>query len=67
LTITCGGTVIDVVDYTSFPRAFGASLSLDPSSQSHTANDEGVNWCWATSELGTGDLGTPGAPNPACP
>ncbi|NIS36798.1 MAG: hypothetical protein GWN73_40345, partial [Actinobacteria bacterium] len=44
----------------------GASLSLDPSALSHTANDDGVNWCWATDDYNGGDLGTPGAPNPAC-
>ncbi len=65
LTISCGGTTIDVVDYTSFPRAFGASLSLDPSALTHTANDDGVNWCWATMDY-DGDLGSPGAANPTC-
>jgi mono/diheme cytochrome c family protein len=65
VTLACGSATIDTVDYTSFPRAFGASLSLDPSATSHTANDDGVNWCWGTAAYAT-DLGSPNAPNPTC-
>ena len=29
-------------------------------------NDNGLNWCSATTSYGDGDLGTPGSPNPSC-
>ncbi len=67
LTVRCAAGDIDVVDYTTgFPRAFGASLSLDPTSTDATANDSGAAWCWGATAFGAGDLGTPGAANPPC-
>ncbi|MEZ4450287.1 MAG: lamin tail domain-containing protein [Nannocystaceae bacterium] len=47
--------VLDEVDYaTSAP---GAATSLDPNF---------IDWCQAVDPYGLGDLGTPGAANPAC-
>jgi hypothetical protein len=64
------GTVeLDVVAYDnghSFPDLSGASLSLDAGSLDAEANDDGSNWCAATTPYNEGDLGTPGVPNPVC-
>ncbi len=59
------GAVLDQVQWTSSPT--GASLSLDPTKTDPTANDDPANWCPAVDAYGDGDLGTPGAVNPACP
>jgi hypothetical protein len=45
----------------------GASLSLDPSFLDATMNDDDSHFCPASSVLASGDRGTPGAPNDACP
>ncbi|NNF10268.1 MAG: ExeM/NucH family extracellular endonuclease, partial [Acidimicrobiia bacterium] len=50
----------------AWPDPTGASMSLDPDSTSVTANNDGSNWCEATSAFGDGDLGTPGADNDVC-
>lgn len=70
----CGGVVIDVVDYGAagfLGPADGPAIQLDPGSLDGTANDDGNNWCRATmvyhTEAGLDNLGTPGAPNEACP
>ncbi|MCC7540159.1 MAG: lamin tail domain-containing protein, partial [Deltaproteobacteria bacterium] len=68
--VTCGAETIDEVVYGTsrgFPSPMGASLSLDPSAIDPDANDDPSRWCAATTELDTGDLGSPGAANPACP
>ncbi len=49
-----------------WPDPSGASMNLDPGSQTATDNDDGSNWCNATSAFGDGDLGTPGAANTIC-
>jgi len=61
---------IDRVEYDggpNFPDPTGASMSLDPGSFDAIANDDGSNWCEATSSYGDGDLGTPGFMNDDCP
>ncbi len=63
------GTEIDRIEYdggTVWPDPTGASMKLDPGSLNATANDDGANWCEATSAYGAGDFGTPGTPNPSC-
>jgi hypothetical protein len=63
------GTEIDRVNYddgATFPDPTGASMSLDPDSFDATSNNDGANWCEATSSYGSGDLGTPGAANDDC-
>jgi hypothetical protein len=60
---------IDEVDWdggTVFPDPSGASMTLSPTSLDATSNDDGANWCEATSSFGSGDLGTPGAANDRC-
>jgi predicted extracellular nuclease len=64
-----GGTEFDRIEYDggpTWPDPTGASMNLDPDSTSSTANDDGANWCEATSTYGDGDLGTPGAANDEC-
>ena len=51
---------------TTFPDPTGASISLDSAAQNASDNDNGNNWCAATSSFGDGDLGTPGASNDDC-
>ena len=77
LTLTCGGLEIDRVVYddgTSFPHAVARSISLDPGARNTTDNDTGANWCLGEGVYFDGaagptqdHLGTPGAPNAACP
>ena len=77
LTLTCGGMIIDNVNYDSgpdFPDEPAHSISLDPSAYNAGANDNGANWCLGQTAYYTGDpspdednFGTPGAVNPACP
>ncbi len=68
VTLTCDGNVVDTVAYdngVTFPDPTGASMTLDPGSLDATANDDGTNWCEATTSY-NGDLGTPGAANDMC-
>lgn len=64
------GTIIDEVYYdngSTFPDPTGASMQLDPSSLSASANDSGANWCEGIDSYGTlGDLGSPANSNPNC-
>ncbi|MBI2890395.1 MAG: hypothetical protein HYY13_06370 [Nitrospirae bacterium] len=60
-----GGAMLDRVTYSS-PTA-GASWALDPAHTDPTSNDAADSWCLSTTGYGQGDLGSPGAPNPACP
>jgi len=73
--LRCGGTPIDVVDFTTWPVLKGQSFSLSPQHYDATANDVLANWCGGSTvynmisddagvEL---DYGSPGATNPACP
>ncbi len=60
----CNDTLIDSVQWdTTFDSLAGASIALDPSSQSYTANDLAVNWNSSLSIFGNGDFGTPGTIN----
>jgi hypothetical protein len=61
------GASFDVVAWDgTFPAPTGAAMSLDPASETAAANDVGTAWCDAVTVYGAGDLGTPGAANPAC-
>ncbi len=66
--------LVDAVQYNvaGGPQVQDAySLSLAPTGFSAAANDEAGNWCQAASDatyaVGSGNHGTPGAANPACP
>jgi hypothetical protein len=51
-----------------FPDPNGASMTLSPGAMDAWSNDDGLNWCEATSIYGSGsERGTPGATNDACP
>ena len=50
----------------TFVDPTGASMNLDPTSYSESANDTGSNWCESTSLLSSGDYGTPGEDNESC-
>jgi hypothetical protein len=61
--------VIDTVAYDDgieFPEVDGVSMTLDPDSFDLAANDDGANWCMATTELDSGDKGTPKEANDDC-
>jgi cysteine-rich repeat protein len=45
----------------------GTSFSLSPTALTPVANDSPSSWCPAKSTFGSGDKGTPGAPNDSCP
>ena len=69
IVIDAAGNIIDEVYYNdaNFPDDKGVSLTLNPDTLDATSNDDGANWCNATSEITTGgDLGTPGTANDAC-
>lgn len=68
LTLVCGEETLDsvVVDPALVSNAAGAALSLDPSAETPTANDDALSWCNAVGSY-NGDLGSPGTANPACP
>ena len=69
LTLSVGDKELDVVAFDQdafFPDIDGAAMSLDFDHQDADANDDGQRWCPATDASESGDLGTPGAANPAC-
>jgi len=73
--LRCGGTPIDVVDFTTWPVPKGRSLSLSPQHDDAAANDVAANWCQGSTVYNTivddggveTDYGSPGVANPACP
>ena len=71
VVISCSGTIIDVVAYdggSTFPsEGDGEAISFNSAvSQDHITNDNGANWCIATTACGADDFATPGMANPAC-
>jgi hypothetical protein len=69
IVILSADVEIDAVRYddgVTFPDPAGESMTLNPDFLDAVSNDNGANWCEATSEYGDGDLGTPGAPNDVC-
>ncbi len=70
IVLSLAETVFDRVAWSEkagFPLVSGASMSLDPAQLDATSNDDGANWCSSSSDIGTGDLGTPGVENEECP
>lgn len=69
--ISCGATVVDLVDFTGFGVTKALSLALDPDALDATANDDVANWCSGLVPYNTGggetDYGSPGMANPDCP
>ncbi|MBI2374185.1 MAG: right-handed parallel beta-helix repeat-containing protein [Deltaproteobacteria bacterium] len=69
ILILAGPTLVDRVGYDTagtFPAQEGHSMSLEPGSIDFASNDDGASWCPATTQLGGGDFGTPGAANDPC-
>ena len=69
LVIEANGLVIDEIAWdngATYPDPSGATMTLDAAFQDSISNDDGANWCVATSSYGDGDLGTPGAINDTC-
>ncbi len=66
LFVGVGQTTLDEVSWTG--SSAGKSRSLDPGKLTPVDNDTPEYWCapGATDIYGDGDLGTPGAENPAC-
>jgi len=63
-----GAIVIDSVYYDqTFNAVTGASLNLDFNSLGASANDNPFNWCPSTSQLASGDFGTPRNVSEECP
>ncbi len=59
-------TIIDHTFWAS-DAPLGASLSLDPAFLDASLNDDATHFCPGVAFLPSGDRGTPGAANPACP
>ncbi|MBU1432242.1 lamin tail domain-containing protein, partial [Myxococcota bacterium] len=73
LSIRCGDALIDHVSFIGADEGQRVALQLDPGQLDADANDNADSWCYASevyfaAEAPEGNhLGTPGAPNPACP
>jgi hypothetical protein len=69
LTLKCGFSDIDKVDFDSitYPYAPGVSMQLDPVFEDHLDNNDVANWCAGVARYGDGDFGSPGEQNGACP
>jgi len=65
ILISVGDTTLDQVSWTSVEK--GVADQLDPGKFSSEANDDPNSFCRATVAFGSGDLGTPGVANTACP
>jgi hypothetical protein len=72
--VACDSTIIDVVDFISWPVPKGRSFSLDPRHYDAAQNDVQSNWCQGTTlynmttgPSGGSDYGSPGITNPQCP
>lgn len=66
VVLECTGNVIDEVIYDNgdtFPDPNGASMELSTNHLNATDNDNGAAWCEGTTDIGAGNLGTPGAVN----
>lgn len=66
IIIECSGTTIDEVIWdngATFPDPNGASMELSITTLNATDNDTGTNWGTAITDIGNGDLGTPGGAN----
>lgn len=65
------GAVVDRVAYdsTAWPNVPGHAICLKLAARNATSNDDGANWCAATTAISAtnADTGTPGADNDACP
>lgn len=66
------GTLVDRVDYTSsapWPSVPGKAACLRNNLRTAIANDDGANWCLATSPISptNPDTGTPAHDNDSCP
>ncbi len=72
ITISCGGSVVDVVDYSQddFPRPIGATAQLAASVGDASINDQPFAWCATPPSLDYSAietlLGTPAAVNQPC-
>ena len=71
LELSCGGTSIDVVDWSAgaLGGADDVSAQLAPSATDATMNDTLTNWCPTTEDNTYGAMGrrgTPGVANPPC-
>lgn len=66
VVLECTGIIIDEVVYdggTIFLDPQGASLELSINHLNATDNDNGAAWCEGITDIGAGNLGTPGAVN----
>jgi len=68
LTLNNGSIDIDSVSWEcgGFRSAPGAAMALDVTLLTAADNDSYDSWCDADADIGSGDLGTPGAANAAC-
>jgi hypothetical protein len=58
--------VLDEVDWSAWTVPSGAALELGGTVLDPDANDDEASWCEATTDLGSGDLGTPGVVSDPC-
>lgn len=68
LSLTAAGVVLDELDLASWPEPVGGiSIELAIGKLEGSANDSYDAWCASTSEMPSGDLGSPGDVDPHCP
>jgi hypothetical protein len=68
--LQCNDTIVDAGGYglwPVWPNWPGRSIQLDPSKTSGQQNDQPSFWCMSATAFASGDLGSPGSANPACP
>lgn len=65
VALESNGVIIDEVDYSGFPSVSnGEAIQLEnETTQTSITNDNGVNWCVATTVCSGVDIGTPGSSN----
>lgn len=67
LALRCGETEVDRIEYPSVEGEDGVAWGLDGAvAPDHIANDDGANFCLATTEFAEGMLGSPGEANEDC-
>jgi len=67
IILEIGGEVVDLIAYdSSFPLQAGVAAELSPNAETPESNDSGANWCESVTDLGDGDLGSPGTTAGGC-
>lgn len=70
IILKCGDVIVDDIYYdkgANWPKLTGVAMALSPTATDAVSNNLPTRWCPATSELPSGDKGSPGKANDVCP